>query len=257
MEKESVIQLRGLSKKFCKNIGLSMRFALSDVAQNFWGLPLRKNELREKEFWALKDVSFKVNREDAVAIIGGNGAGKSTLLQVIQGIYEPDEGEVETHGTITALAKLSTSFHSDYTGYENIWVYATVLGLKPKEIRKRMDAILAFADIGEFIDSPIKYYSRGMTMRLASAVAMHCSADTLLIDEAMTVGDMQFVEKCKKRIQELIADGSSILFVSHNMPLVKAICSKAIWLHRGRLKAAGSVAEICPLYEHSQMSQSE
>ena len=199
----------------------SMRYCLHDVTRNFLGMDSRRDNLREHEFWALQNVSFSLYQGEALAIIGKNGAGKSTLLKTVQGIYEPDKGDIYIHDRMTELVELGTSFHHDYTGRENIWINASVLGLSDKEIKNAVDSIIAFADIGDFINSPVKYYSTGMRMRLAFSIAVHCPSSILLVDEILNTGDAEFVEKCHKKIDELLSRGASMILVTHNLEMAK------------------------------------
>lgn len=247
-----ILEVRGLSKKFCKSIPLSMRYTISDVTKTFLGHPNDKNILRPSEFWALKDINFSVARGEALAIIGANGAGKSTLLRTLQGIYDPDEGEIVLRGKVTAIVRVAASFHPDYTGRENIRINAALLGLNRALIRERMRSIIEFADIGDFIDSPVKHYSKGMYMRLGFSVAVHCDFDILLIDEALAVGDNAFVNKCKAKIANLMERGVSIVLVTHNLGVAKGLCGSGIWLHKGGIKASGKFEEISDQYRDFQ-----
>jgi lipopolysaccharide transport system ATP-binding protein len=186
-----------------------------------------------REFWALKDVSFEVGRGETVGIIGRNGSGKSTLLQLICGTVEPTTGTVETHGRVAALLELGAGFNPEFTGRENVYMSATVLGLTQDEIRGRFDGIAAFADIGDFIEQPVKHYSSGMYARLAFAVAINVEPSILVVDEALAVGDEPFQRKCFARIEEIRRNGGTILFVSHASSAIVALCDRAILLHGG------------------------
>lgn len=186
-----------------------------------------------REFWALKDVSFGVKRGETVGIVGRNGSGKSTLLQLICGTLNPTHGSVTVSGRIAALLELGSGFNPDFSGRENVYLNASVLGLTQDEINERFDSIAAFADIGEFIEQPIKTYSSGMLVRLAFAVQSQVNPDVLVVDEALAVGDEKFQRKCFARIEQLKADGTSILFVSHSGPQVIELCDKAILIERG------------------------
>jgi lipopolysaccharide transport system ATP-binding protein len=186
-----------------------------------------------KEFWALKDVSFEVEKGQTVGIVGQNGSGKSTLLQLICGTLNPTIGSVETNGRIAALLELGSGFNPEFTGRENVFMNATVLGLSQKEIDARFDDILAFADIGEFIERPVKTYSSGMLVRLAFAVQASVDPDILVVDEALAVGDEKFQRKCFARLEDLKSKGSSILFVSHSPASIIELCDKTLFLHYG------------------------
>lgn len=202
-----------------------------------------------KEFSALSDVSFSVNRGDSVGVLGHNGAGKSTLLQIITGVLTPTSGNVTTNGRIAALLELGAGFNPDFTGKENVFMNAAILGLSTKEIKDKYDDILKFAEIGDFIDRPVKTYSSGMYVRLAFAVAVHTDPEILIVDEALAVGDIRFQMKCIQHMEALKKDGTTILFVSHSPEQVKRFCNKAIWLDGGRLIKQGPVSKICDLYK--------
>lgn len=205
-----------------------------------------------REFWALRDVSFDVRRGECIGIIGKNGAGKSTLLQVITGTLQPTTGTVETHGRIAALLELGSGFNPEFTGRENVYLNAAVLGLTKEQIDARYDEIVAFADIGEFIDQPVKTYSSGMTARLAFAVNAHVDADILIVDEALAVGDAFFQQKCLLHMKKILAQGVSLLFVSHSTSAVREICGKSLYLNRGRPVAFGDSAQVVEQYLEEQ-----
>lgn len=194
-----------------------------------------------REFWALKDVSFEVKRGETVGIIGRNGSGKSTLLQMICGTLSPSTGSVTTHGRIAALLELGSGFNPEFTGRENVYMNAAVLGMSTLEIDASYEQIVEFADIGEFIEQPVKNYSSGMMVRLAFSVAIHVEPDILIVDEALSVGDAYFQAKCAKMIQKIIASGCTVLFVSHDTASVKSLCSRALLLESGRNQYFGDV----------------
>ena len=202
-----------------------------------------------REFWALRDVSFEVRRGETVGIIGRNGSGKSTLLQIVCGTLAPSGGRVEVNGRVAALLELGAGFNPEFTGRENVYMNATILGLSREEIDARYEDIVAFADIGEFITQPVKTYSSGMYVRLAFAVAASVDPDILIIDEALAVGDVRFQKKCINHLNALKDKGVSILFVSHGLEQVKRFCDRAIWLHRGEARRNGLAAHVCDEYE--------
>jgi len=207
----------------------------------------RRNLFRE--FWALHDINFDVQPGEAVGIIGANGAGKSSLLQIITGTTQPTSGEVIVDGRVAALLELGSGFNPEFTGRENVLMNAAILGLTREQIRDRYDEITAFADIGDFIDQPVKVYSTGMVVRLAFAVAVHVDADILIVDEALSVGDMQFQAKCISKINRFLQDPrKSLLFVSHSTDAVKSLCRKALLLHTGRQLAFGPAEQVCDEY---------
>lgn len=204
-----------------------------------------------REHWALRDVSLALRPGEAVGIIGRNGAGKSTLLQIIAGTLEPTSGAVETQGRITALLELGSGFNPEFTGRENVFLNGQVLGLSRQEVRGRFDDIEAFADIGDFIDQPVKTFSSGMVMRLAFAVQTVLDPDILIVDEALSVGDAKFQEKCFRKLRALREDGTTILFVSHDINAVTSFCDRAILLESGGVKASGASLDVAKAYIES------
>ena len=201
-----------------------------------------------REFWALRDISLDVKRGEVLGIIGRNGAGKSTLLQAICGTVMPTSGTISKAGRVAALLELGAGFNPEFTGRENAFLNAAILGMTRAEIDPRFDDILAFADIGDFIDQPVKTYSSGMFVRLAFAVAIHVSPDVLIIDEALSVGDFAFRNKCIERIQVLMSQGVTILFVTHDISTLQLICSRVIWLDRGEIRAMGDPISVSQDY---------
>ena len=201
-------------------------------------------------FDALNDVSFTVNRGETIGIVGQNGAGKSTLLQIVTGTLAPSAGDVQIVGRIAALLELGAGFEPDFTGRENVYLNGTILGLSEAQLDQRLDAIIAFSELGDFIDEPVRTYSSGMFMRLAFSVAAHVDADLLIIDEALAVGDARFNQKCMRFLKNFKARGS-ILFVSHDLSAVTALCDQAIWLDHGCVKAEGAAGRICEKYLES------
>lgn len=198
--------------------------------------------------WALKDVSFEVRRGESLGIIGRNGAGKSTLLKILSQITDPTEGRAEVRGRIGSLLEVGTGFHPELTGRENVFLSAAILGMRRAEVGRRFDEIAAFADIDRFLDTPIKYYSSGMYMRLAFAVAAHLDSEILLIDEVLAVGDVEFQKRCLGKMGTITKSGRTILFVSHNMFSMQHLCAKAILLRSGRVAKEGSTAETIAEY---------
>lgn len=200
-----------------------------------------------REFWALQSVSFEVARGETVGIIGRNGAGKSTLLQMLCGTLHPTEGSVETSGRVAALLELGSGFNMDFTGRENVYLNAAVWGLSKKEVGDRFDDIVSFAEIGDFIDQPVKTYSSGMMMRLAFAVIAHVDADVLIVDEALSVGDAFFTQKCMRFLRNFMAHGT-VLFVSHDTGAVVNLCQRAIWLHQGTIRGVDTPKVLADRY---------
>lgn len=207
-----------------------------------------KKELLYNEFWALRDISFSVGRGERLGILGLNGAGKSTLLKIIAGVYKPTEGTVIRRGKISPLLELGAGFDAQYTGAENIFLYGSVLGYSRKYIEERYDEIVAFSELEKFIDVPVKNYSSGMRARLGFSIATIADPEILILDEVLSVGDAKFRKKSEKKVMDMFNKGVTVLFVSHSLEQVQRLCSRAILLDGGRLKAAGSVDEVAGIY---------
>lgn len=209
---------------------------------------LRPAPVYFKDFWALRDVSFEMRRGETLGIVGRNGSGKSTLLQLISGTVSPTTGSISVDGRISALLELGAGFNPEFTGVENVRLYASMLGMSPSLIDARFDDIAAFADIGDHIRQPVKSYSSGMYVRLAFAVAVHVDPDILIIDEALSVGDFAFQAKCMRRMKRYLDDGGSLLFVSHDIGAVKSLCERALYLRRGELRDLGPADRVTHRY---------
>jgi ABC-type polysaccharide/polyol phosphate transport system ATPase subunit len=202
-------------------------------------------------FWALRDVSFRVERGETLGIVGANGAGKSTLLKLLSAITAPTEGEIRIYGRLAALIEIGSGFHPELTGRENVFLSGSILGMTRREIARTLDRIVDFAGIGAFIDSPVKWYSSGMYVRLGFAVAAHVDAQILLVDEVLAVGDEAFQHKCYARIAELRSRGSTIVFISHDLPAVERVCPRALMVSAGRIEHDGPAAHVVALYRRS------
>jgi len=200
------------------------------------------------EFWALKDVSFAVNAGDAVGIIGRNGAGKSTLLKILSRITEPTVGRINLNGRVASLLEVGTGFHQELTGRENIYLNGAILGMRRAEIRRKFDEIVAFSEVEKFLDTPVKRYSSGMYVRLAFAVAAHLEPEILIVDEVLAVGDAAFQKKCLGKMSDVAHGGRTVLFVSHNMGAIQALCKYGIYLESGSVKAMGPVEAVTNRY---------
>lgn len=201
-----------------------------------------------REFWALRDVSFEVPKGQALGIIGRNGSGKSTLLQMIAGTLAPTAGSVRVHGRVAALLELGSGFNPEFSGRENVYLNAAVLGLSREETEARIEEILEFAGIGDFVDQPVKLYSSGMIVRLAFAVSVCVDPDVLIVDEALAVGDAGFQFKCLERLKRLTENGTTLLFVSHDIGMVKSFCGEAVYLEQGVVKASGPSEDVAELF---------
>lgn len=208
-----------------------------------------KREIQYNEFWALKGVSFEVEKGDKVGILGLNGAGKSTLLKVIAGVFKPTEGEVTKAGRVVPLLELGAGFDPQYTGKENIYLYGAMLGYSKEFLNEKYDEIVEFSELKDFIDVPIKNYSSGMKSRLGFAIATSVTPKILILDEVLSVGDAKFRKKSEKKIMDMFDSGVTVLFVSHSLAQVKRLCNKAMILEHGKLIAYGDIDEIAPKYE--------
>lgn len=233
---------------------VSMRFNLSsEKFDSFKEYVIKsiKRQVSYDEFWALKDVSFEVEKGDSVGLIGLNGSGKSTMLKTIAGVYKPTKGSVTVKGNIAPLIELGAGFDMDLTARENVFLNGALLGYSRKEMEKEYDEIVEFSELKDFMNVPVKNFSSGMISRLAFAIATVGIPDILIVDEVLSVGDFHFQEKCEKRIFNMMDKGTTILFVSHSIQQVKRICNKIVWLDRGNLKMLGSTQEVCDIYERS------
>jgi lipopolysaccharide transport system ATP-binding protein len=213
--------------------------------------PASRRASQEKAFWALDDVSFELKEGESLALVGANGAGKTTILKLLSNITKPTSGSIRTSGQLSALIELGAGFHPDLTGRENIYLNGAILGLSPRMVASRFDEIVAFSELERFIDTPVKRYSSGMTVRLGFAVASCIEPEILLVDEVLAVGDAAFQQKCMRRIRSLLNRGTSIIFVSHNLYLVQAICSRSLYLEKGKVQYLGDTKEAIDLYEQA------
>src|SRR5207249_3357283 len=233
-----VIHGEGLGKRYRRGLQVDdgLRHALGDFVRSPIASLRRK---REETFWALKDVSLEVKEGEVLGLIGRNGAGKTTLLKILSRITRPTEGWAEIHGRVGSLLEVGTGFHPELTGRENTFLSGAILGMSKREITCKFDEIVAFAELEKFIDTPVKYYSSGMYVRLAFAVAAHLEPEILLVDEVLAVGDGEFQKKCLGKMDEVARGGRTVLFVSHNLTAVKGLCKSAILLESGGLKMIG------------------
>ena len=237
------------SEKAIEVVGLSKCYRVYDRPQDrlVQMLTLGRRQLYQ-EFWALRDVSFSVGRGETVGIIGRNGSGKSTLLQMICGTVTPSAGTVTINGRVAALLELGAGFNPEFTGRENVILNAAILGFSKETIEERMAEVLAFSELGDFLDQPVKTYSSGMYARLAFSIAIHVDPEILIVDEALAVGDFRFVAKCMRRIKDIQDRGVTILFVSHDVSSVRTLCQRAIWLDKGRLVEDSDVFPVTDRY---------
>jgi len=247
MSKPSVV-VEGVSKKFGLSLKSALKYGLIDSARRMSGRDA-DHCLRVGEFWALQDVNFTLNPGDALGIMGVNGSGKTTLLRILNGTYSPDAGKVTMRGRLGALIAAGAGFSPMLSGRENIYISGTLLGMTPREIKSRFDEIVAFAELGEFIDMPIRNYSSGMSVRLGFAIAVIGTPEILLVDEVLAVGDISFQKKCFERILELKRQGTTILLVSHAIGSIWAVCDKGLFLHKGQPAIASDIESVCKAYD--------
>ena len=249
---ELAIRLDGISKLY--ELGTGDRYkALRDTLSSLVTAPLRAlrrggDRTRPDTLWALRDLTYQVQRGEVVGVIGRNGAGKSTMLKILARITEPTSGTAEIHGRVGSLLEVGTGFHPELTGRENIFLNGAILGMRRTEIRGKFDEIVQFAELERFIDTPVKRYSSGMYMRLAFAVAAHLEPEILLVDEVLAVGDAEFQRRCLGRMEDLSASGRTVVFVSHQMQAVAQLCDRAIWLDHGQVEREGPASDIVAEY---------
>ncbi len=268
LNEDHVIEVEHVSKRFARSLKRAMVYGMTDIARmallpgrrdhglSTTGLPSSLPPLRPSEFWALNDVNLTIRRGECVGILGHNGAGKSTLFSILSGIYGPSRGQVRVRGRLQALIALGAGFHPALTGRENIYINAAILGLTKRQIDERFDQIVAFSELEQFLDAPIKNYSSGMMVRLGFSVAAHLDPDILLIDEVLAVGDISFQRKCLSFLQSLQQKGASIVLVSHNTASIESVCSRVIWMDHGRVVQDGPAQRIIAEYVNSQLRKS-
>lgn len=250
MNSEPLIQVESVSKKFCRSLKRSLWYGVQDISSELLGRT-KKPELRKNEFWAVDDINFELRRGDCLGLIGHNGAGKSTLLKMLNGLIKPDKGRITMKGRVGALIELGTGFNPILTGRENIYNNGAVLGFTQKEINEKFDSIVEFAEVGDFLDTPVQNYSSGMRVRLGFAVAAHMEPDILLIDEVLAVGDLRFRLKSFTLIDRLV-ERCSVIFVSHSMQNISRMCNKILLMENGQEKYFGvNVSEGIDKYYQS------
>jgi len=246
---QPIVEVNHIYKKY--KIGESqpyytLRDAITNLATNFF--KKKRDSLESDEFWALKNISFQVLPGEVVGIIGKNGAGKSTLLKILSRITPPTKGEAILRGRVASLLEVGTGFQPELTGRENIYLNGVLLGMKQSEIKTKLDEIVAFADVEKFLDMPVKHYSSGMYVRLGFAIAAHLDSEILIIDEVLAVGDAEFQQKCIRKIKQVQNEGRTILFVSHNIDSVKALCKRCLYIKKGSIMADGKTNRIIQAY---------
>lgn len=241
---EEVILLQNVSKMF--NLRIQKPYLVHDVLRRVSG-----KETHYEKFWALNDMTFSVRKGEAVGVVGHNGAGKSTLLGTIAGSITPTSGKVHVRGRLGALLELGAGFHPDLTGRENVYLNASLLGLDKKEIEEQFRSILDFSELQDFIDAPLRNYSSGMQVRLGFSVAIHIHPEILIMDEALSVGDQKFQQKCTNKILSFKREGKTLLFVSHSGPQIQLLCERALWLEHGKVMMDGPTNDVLKAYAAS------
>ncbi len=249
MSKTWTVRAEGLSKKFARTLRSALKYGLVDCAKRVVGLPGRSDILRTDEFWALDGVKFELEQGEALGIMGVNGSGKTTLLRVLNGTLAPDRGRAHIRGRVGALIAAGAGFSPMLTGRENIYVNGALLGMKAGEIGEKLDEIIDFAQLEDFIDMPVRNYSSGMAVRLGFAVAVMSQPEVLLVDEVLAVGDLNFQKKCYEYMQHLKGNGTSIILVSHAIGSIWAVCDRGLYLHEGKQEMYGDLESVCKCYD--------
>jgi lipopolysaccharide transport system ATP-binding protein len=235
------LEARGVTKKHCRSLKRAMLYGIQDITRDILNIAPPLN-LRRDEFWAVQDVSFTIKRGECMGIIGPNGAGKSTLLKILNGIFRPDAGKIEFQGRMGALIGVGAGFHPLLTARENIYISASILGLSKKEIDKGLDEIIAFAELEQYVEVPVKHYSSGMYMRLAFSTSAYVAPEIMLVDEALAVGDIGFQRKCMNKMRSYISNGGSLLLVTHDMLALNSLCTNCLVLSAGKVVYQGDVS---------------
>lgn len=243
-----MINLKNVSMKF--DLGVEKDFSLK---QFFISIFDKKRRRKKTEFWALKDISFDISKGEVVGLIGSNGAGKSTLLKVVSGVMKPTSGKITVDGVISPMIELGAGFDMELTARENIYLNGAILGYSKKFLEEKFDEIVEFSELKDFLDVPVKNFSSGMTAKLAFSIATVVDPEILIVDEILSVGDLKFQEKSKKKMESLIGGGTTVLYVSHALDAIKDICTKVIWLEHGEIVMIGDTKKVCDAYYDSQM----
>lgn len=244
---ERLLDVEDVGKKYARELRRVMFYGAVDILRDFFRVPTPSDRLRSGEFWALDGINLKVDRGQCIGLIGANGSGKTTLLKLVNGIFMPDKGRIRKRGRVGALVEIGAGFHPLLTGRENIYIYGQILGMSKREVSQKFDAIVDYADIGDFLDTPVKHYSSGMYVRLGFAVAIHAEPDILLIDEVLAVGDVAFRAKCMSSISEILKR-AAVIFVSHSMAQIESLCDKVLWINKGSVVQYGDSRNVVSAY---------
>lgn len=249
MSSKPIITVQNLGKKYLIDKPRYGNYRSLVEELTLWYKNRNKIKTNEREFWALQDINFSVDRGETVGIIGSNGSGKSTLLKILARVSWPTTGRIEIHGRVSALLEVGTGFHLELTGRENIFLSGAMLGMKRLEVTQHFDEIVGFSGIEKFLDTPVKKYSSGMFLRLAFSIMTHLKSDILIIDEILAVGDAQFQAKCIDKMQSIVREGRTILFVSHQFDKVRSLCTKTLWIKEGHLFQSGPTTHVIDCYK--------
>lgn len=250
---DSMIKVEDVSMKF--NLGIEKNFSLKLFFINMFK-PKKKDEKKEnKDFWALKHVNFEVKRGEVVGFVGGNGAGKSTLLKVVSGVMKPTEGKITIAGNICPMIELGAGFDMDLTARENIYLNGSILGYSRGFIDQKFDEIVSFSELQDFLEVPVRNFSSGMIARLAFSIATQVDPEILIVDEILSVGDLNFQQKSEAKMRSMITGGTTVLYVSHSIDSVRSLCDKVVWLDHGKVVMSGDTEKVCQAYYDSQVSK--
>lgn len=244
-----MIKIENVSMKF--NLEIEKDFSMKQAFVNLF--TKKKKKKKSEDFWALKDVSFNIGKGEVVGLIGSNGAGKSTLLKVVSGVMKPTKGKVKVKGVISPMIELGAGFDGNLTARENIYLNGAILGYSKEFLDDKFDEIVEFSELKDFLDVPVKNFSSGMTAKLAFSIATIVNPEILIVDEILSVGDIKFQEKSKKKMMEMIKGGTTVLYVSHSLESIKDLCTKVVWLEHGKVVKMGDTNKICDDYYKEQM----
>ena len=244
-----MIKIENVSMKF--NLEIEKDFSMKQAFVNLF--TKKKKKKKNDDFWALKDVSFNIGKGEVVVLIGSNGAGKSTLLKVVSGVMKPTKGKVKVKGVISPMIELGAGFDGNLTARENIYLNGAILGYSKEFLDDKFDEIVEFSELKDFLDVPVKNFSSGMTAKLAFSIATIVNPEILIVDEILSVGDIKFQEKSKKKMMEMIKGGTTVLYVSHSLESIKDLCTKVVWLEHGKVVKMGDTNKICDAYYKEQM----
>ena len=250
---DSMIKVEDVSMKF--NLGIEKNFSLKLFFINMFK-PKKKDEKKvNKDFWALKHVNFEVERGEVVGFVGGNGAGKSTLLKVVSGVMKPTEGKITVAGNICPMIELGAGFDMDLTARENIYLNGSILGYSREFIDQKFDEIVSFSELQDFLEVPVRNFSSGMVARLAFSIATQVDPEILIVDEILSVGDLNFQQKSEAKMRSMITGGTTVLYVSHSIDSIRSLCDKVVWLDHGKVVMSGNTEKVCQAYYDSQVSK--